>query len=447
MVPMYCGLTIVGAPRSWTRRLARLDARIAATMAACTTFVYWALCVSAVGALWQAVFGADTPPAELVRLVEERAAEGAALHAPSSDASWYPWLNVLQQETRFRLFAGFWLDLPAEDARVVSADLASGLCPGGASSCRTADGRWHVTAPVGTGEERLAVTFAAAATQRSVSPWLLATALLMLLPAAAAAGLVTIAVTAVVTRPLRRRVRTILAAIDDWSRDGLHARILDDSSDELGEVGRRLDTMAASLEAARRRERARAAEEERSRLLRVLHDDVKQDLFAASLHLSTFDSDDSSLVKTKAAIQRARLALDQLLSERVVEAAITRPLADLVAELAAAWGRVVAVEGTPSTATSGNPILRAFVREAMVNAFRHAAPNSVTVRYGDDGDALWAEVEDEGQSSWNPARPTTRKGGLAYVRLLAEAAGGVVSLTSSPRGSRARVVLPRGSIR
>jgi signal transduction histidine kinase len=435
-----------------SRWLARLDTRIALTLAGCTTLVCWALCVAALVALWCVVDRSDVPPEELSRLVEERAAEGSAFVGHVDPEGRQRWLGTLEGRSRFRVFTGVRLDVYAERARIVSPAEGDLLCAWGRRSCRTEDGLWHVMAPIGSDGDRLAVSFRGDTVMRDLRPMLLASALFALLPAGAIAGMVALVVAAFVTRGLRVRTRRIREVVDAWSSERFDARILDGARDELGGVCAQLDAMAASLDRTRERDRAWAAEEERTRLLRLLHDDVKQDLFAAAIHLGlagdgppakpASSKDHAPLAKATYAVERARRALDRLMADRPPSAQDGRSISAAVGLLVETWGREVLVEGDLSDDPSVPSVVVDFVRETVINAFRHAAATLVTVRSGQDASSLWVAVKDDGSGAgWFCLG--THQGGLARLRNQVERAGGLVVIDASARGSTVRAVLPR----
>ncbi len=89
---------------------------------------------------------------------------------------------------------------------------------------------------------------------------------------------------------LRRRVLTRVermgAAARSWARGDFRPNLSDRGRDELGELARDLDSMAADLKALVDARARLATLEERRRLARDLHDTVKQKVFALSLQLA-----------------------------------------------------------------------------------------------------------------------------------------------------------------
>lgn len=96
-------------------------------------------------------------------------------------------------------------------------------------------------------------------------------------------------------RRLTSRISKISTAADAWSRGGFSESASDNTNDELGHLSRRLDQMAIQLREHLDIRENLATTEERNRLARDLHDTVKQETFAAAMHIgaaqSLFDKD------------------------------------------------------------------------------------------------------------------------------------------------------------
>jgi signal transduction histidine kinase len=107
-----------------------------------------------------------------------------------------------------------------------------------------------------------------------------------------------------VSRPLARRLQSMLEFCYAWLRGNLALRIADPTADDLGLLAGQLDLLAEHLEQdeqdlAELREhntrltdqvRALAVDEERERLARELHDGVKQHLFSLSMTASALQT-------------------------------------------------------------------------------------------------------------------------------------------------------------
>jgi signal transduction histidine kinase len=437
------------------RWLSRMDTRIALALAGCTTLVCWLLCVGVLIALWCAVARSDAPPEELTRLVRERATEGSAFSGRADFEARERWLRTLEGQSAFRIFIGARFDVYADRARVVSRGRGDTLCSQSRQACRTDDGLWLVMAPIGGDGDRLAVSFRGDAATNELRPLLVASAFLALAPAGGMAGTVTLVVVAFVTRGLRGRTRRIKEVVERWSRDRFDARILDGVDDELGGVCAQLDLMASALNQTRERDRAWGVYDERMRLLRLLHDDVKQDLFAATIHLglaadappSRYSSshDQAPIGRATFALERARHGLERLMSGSAPVTGTEASLSATVKLLVETWGREVVVEGELTDKSRVPSLLVAFVRETIINAFRHAAAARVIVRCGQDSASVWVVVIDDGRGGEAPFSGTTR-GGLSRLRDEIEREGGLMTIDVTDGGANVRLVLPRSRL-
>jgi len=88
-------------------------------------------------------------------------------------------------------------------------------------------------------------------------------------------------------RTFTRRIKRLFSVADNWSRGDFSASINDTSSDELGQLAQRLNTMAQQLQNLLNTRQKLASLEERNRLARDLHDSVKQQVFAVSMQVRT----------------------------------------------------------------------------------------------------------------------------------------------------------------
>jgi NarL family two-component system sensor histidine kinase LiaS len=88
-------------------------------------------------------------------------------------------------------------------------------------------------------------------------------------------------------RGLVRRLNRIVQASDAWRQGHFEVAIENDSGDELGQVARCLNSMAAQLQGLMRARKELGILEERNRLARELHDSVKQQVFAIAMQLGS----------------------------------------------------------------------------------------------------------------------------------------------------------------
>lgn len=258
------------------------------------------------------------------------------------------------------------------------------------------------------------------------------------------------------SRPLARRLENLTAAADAWSRGDFRRSIHDPNRDELARATQRLDRMAMQLSDLLRVRQAMAKAHERTRLAGELHDSVKQQLFAASLLLST----------ARASVPREAVGHVEAASELIEEA--KRELSTLIHEL-----RPVAIQGRPvdealralaeSRPAGTAPVLRLHLvpdqraspeagaalyriaQEGLSNVARHAHASHVDLTLERVGDDLVLTVADDGRG-FDPAGADPDGFGLRSMRDRAEAVGGRLTVASSPGcGTRLVAAVPMES--
>jgi signal transduction histidine kinase len=197
-----------------------------------------------------------------------------------------------------------------------------------------------------------------------------------------------------------------------------------------------------------RTEVLRAAEAERRRIERDLHDGVQQRLLAIPITLSLAES---ALGSERAAplIGEARTATLAVLQEvRALSQGIHPPvltergLAGAVGELAAVAPLPLEVrmdhtgEGLPPEVETTAYYV---VAEALANLAKHASAGRAKVRIAGEGEWLVVEVDDDGRGGADPERGSGLRGLAARV----ETNGGTL-VVESPlgAGTRIRAVLP-----
>jgi signal transduction histidine kinase len=268
------------------------------------------------------------------------------------------------------------------------------------------------------------------------------------------------------------RGQTIAALPIDWQRRwGPLAELLE-SVDALGarerEVARLRDDLMRSTGQA-------AAQAERNRLARDLHDSIKQQLYAinvsAAAALARWGTD---LSGARAAVEDVRRAAQAALAEMAALLQQLRPaplaaagLLDALAEqceaLAHRTGAAVSVDlGQPSDAAAyaavvdeqrlapgAEEAIFRIAQEALSNIARHARAGKVTLQLRVTDSALCLDISDDGQG-FVPAetgagdRPENGRSastyGLVGMRDRAAGIGAALEVTSAP-GSGTHVVL------
>jgi DNA-binding response OmpR family regulator len=87
------------------------------------------------------------------------------------------------------------------------------------------------------------------------------------------------------------------------------------------------------------------------------------------------------------------------------------------------------------------------LNELLTNAFRHAFPDgrhgSISVRFDNDAEAFWMEVEDDGIGAAAEPSSVVGSGRSIINALIGGELGGTVDFDSNSHGTRVRVTLPR----
>jgi len=197
----------------------------------------------------------------------------------------------------------------------------------------------------------------------------------------------------------------------------------------------------AGAELERRRHEVallRAADEERRRIGRDLHDGAQQRLVvlgqALDLALRELEADPGRAVaRLSAAREQAVIAGRELreLAQGLHPVGLERGLRPALSALAVQSPLPLVIEAVPDDRPSA--VIEAtvwfLVSEALTNAIKHAAATELRVRVTRSGDELRVVVADNGAGGACPSRGT----GLQGLRARVEALGGSLEI-SSPRG-------------
>jgi signal transduction histidine kinase len=219
------------------------------------------------------------------------------------------------------------------------------------------------------------------------------------------------------------------------------------SRSETAELTERVETLTVSREAL-----VQAAETERARIERDLHDGAQQRLVSLTMNLGIARSrmqrdPESAAEHVAAAHEDAKAALGELrdlargihpviLSDRGLQAALSAVAARAPIPVE------VEVRVDPRPTPTVEAVAYFVVTEALTNVARHAGATRAWVRADRRGDVLHLEIEDDGRGGADPAKGT----GLAGLRNRVAGAEGTLTI-ASPDGGPTRLIveLPCGS--
>lgn len=257
------------------------------------------------------------------------------------------------------------------------------------------------------------------------------------------AGAVGLAFGVVTARSLVRRLQSIVTAVNGWSQGDFSLFVRDSSRDELGQLARRLNQMARQLQQLLRTRQDLATLEERNRLARDLHDSVKQQVFAVSLHISTTrallgrdeQAAQTHLGKAEGLIRQAQRELTTLIRELRPVALEGKSLADALRDYARSWQEQTGIpvdleiqEETPIAPELESAFFR-IAQEGLANVARHSQAQAVKIRLT-YGETLTLSISDNGHGFDVQGR--IFKGfGLSSMRERVQALGGHIDIQSA----------------
>jgi two-component system, NarL family, sensor histidine kinase UhpB len=215
-------------------------------------------------------------------------------------------------------------------------------------------------------------------------------------------------------------------------------------------VARREETILANVEQLREREREATMLQERTRIMRDMHDGLGSQLLGLLLQARSNKIGHDALVRgIETSLDDLRLVVDSLdmkagsLSEALGEFRRRMEPRLEAAGVALVW-RVQDVEETPAIGPGAMLQVFRILQEACSNALRHASPQTIEVSLArDDAGVLVVSVADNG-SGFDVA--TTGAGrGMASMRARASRIGGQLEVVSAPGDTRVSLVLPASS--
>lgn len=228
-----------------------------------------------------------------------------------------------------------------------------------------------------------------------------------------------------------------------------HVGTITDITDRKHAEQALLDTERSKREAA-----CSAADLERRRLARELHDGALQDLSAVKLLLEVERKQeraerlDPALERLTGVITELRAVVDNLQPGDLSRASLQEAIAAHAKWLSRPNGIALTLELDPSVciAPTGIRDLYRIAQEALANAVRHGGPSRIIVRLHDESQATVLEIEDDGIGF--DATGSAYGMGLLSMRERAAALGGELEIASTAgKGTCVRVAIPADDAR
>ena len=255
---------------------------------------------------------------------------------------------------------------------------------------------------------------------------------------------------------MTRRLQRLARAARAWSQGDFSVAVKDRSKDEIGQLSRELNDMAAQLESLMQTRGELATLEARNRFARDLHDSVKQQVFATSFQVAAaralIESDaqaaEAHLAQADELVRQAQKELNVLIGEMRPAALEGKGLAGALRDYVRGWSQSaeipaeVHVRGEREVPLQVEQALFRVVQEALANVARHSGAKRAEVDLIYTANTLTLRVSDDGRG-FDPADDRDQGFGLQSMRERMEGLGGRVSVESAPgEGTRVTCVCP-----
>ena len=255
---------------------------------------------------------------------------------------------------------------------------------------------------------------------------------------------------------ITRRIGKLARAARAWSRGDFSVTAKDRSKDELGQLSRELNQMAADVEGLLQTRGELATLEARNRFARDLHDSVKQQVFAVSLQIAAAralirkdtDSAESHLSQADDLVRQAQKELNVLIAEMRPAALEGKGLAGALREYVARWSEGAEipadfrVRGEREAPLEAEQALFRVAQESLANVARHSGASHAEVALSYTDGELTLRVADHGRG-FDPSRGSGGGFGLQSMRERLVRLGGRISVDSAPdKGTRITAVCP-----
>ncbi|MDP8947440.1 MAG: HAMP domain-containing protein [Actinomycetota bacterium] len=254
---------------------------------------------------------------------------------------------------------------------------------------------------------------------------------------------------------MTRRLQRLARAAQAWSRGDFSVAVKERSKDEIGQLSRELNQMAAQLEGLIQARQELATLETRNRFARDLHDSVKQQVFATSFQIAAARAliEDTRaaevhLTQAEELALQAQRELNVLIRELRPAALEGKGLSSALRDYVEDWSRraeipaEVHARGEREVPLEVEQTLFRVAQEALANVAKHSDAGNVEVDLIYAPDTLMLRVADDGRG-FDPAKGLGEGFGLQSMRERLEKLGGRVEVESAPgKGTRITCVCP-----
>ena len=255
---------------------------------------------------------------------------------------------------------------------------------------------------------------------------------------------------------MTRRLQRLARAAQAWSRGDFSVAVKDRSQDEIGQLSRELNNMAAQLEGLIQARQELATLETRNRFARDLHDSVKQQVFATSFQVAAAralmeedtEAAEEHLAQAEELARQAQRELNVLIGELRPAALEGKGLSSALRDYAEDWSRraeipaEIHIRGEREAPLEVEHALFRVAQEALANVAKHSGAGSVEVDLIYTSDSLTLRVTDDGRG-FDPEKNPGEGFGLQSMHERLEKLGGRVEVESAPgKGTRVTCVCP-----
>lgn len=274
-------------------------------------------------------------------------------------------------------------------------------------------------------------------------------------PVICLASFVGILAGALSARGLSRRLRRLTDTADAWAKGDFSVVVKDRTQDEIGQLGRQLNEMAEEIQNLLQSKTTLATVEERNRIARDLHDSAKQQIFAATMQISTakalFQTDPDAalehLTEAESLAKQIQKELSGLIQElRPVQLA-DKGLVEAMQTAIDQWSNrhdiptEFRVQGARTLPLPVEEPLFRITQEGLSNIAKHAQATEVEVHLEMSKSYVKLVLEDNG-IGFDP-KETTAGFGLHSIRERAEKLNGRTSIhTTVGKGTALTVEIP-----